>query len=98
MEVRTPPLAPVLRGEGPGVRGALPSPSPPAPLPRSGGEGGTALPRRRPDAIRSAAGSAETDPAPAPPAIHLTERRDRFMSARFLAPAALLAAGLFVVG
>src|SRR5262245_12194651 len=33
-----PPLAPVLRGEGLGVRGGA-SPSPPTPLPRSGGEG-----------------------------------------------------------
>jgi tetratricopeptide (TPR) repeat protein len=36
-----PPLAPVLRGEGKGVRGGSPSaPSPPTPRPRSGGEGG----------------------------------------------------------
>jgi superfamily II DNA/RNA helicase len=35
-----PPLAPVLRGEGSGVRGENPTPSPPTPLPRSiGGEG-----------------------------------------------------------
>ena len=36
---RFPPLAPVLRGEGSGVRGSGLFPSPPTPLPRSGGEG-----------------------------------------------------------
>src|SRR5207244_2282343 len=33
------PLAPVVGGEGPGVRGHSQTPSPPTPLPRSGGEG-----------------------------------------------------------
>ena len=38
-KTRQPPLAPVLRGEGSGVRGETKTPSPPTPLPRVRGRG-----------------------------------------------------------